>query len=41
MEVGIVRSYRMIFHADLARVPRIRAVADFLTRQARARSDLL
>jgi DNA-binding transcriptional LysR family regulator len=34
--VEVVRSYWMIVHADLARVPRIRAVADFLSQQVRA-----
>ncbi|AJP70671.1 LysR family transcriptional regulator [Sphingomonas hengshuiensis] len=36
-EVEVIRSYWMIYHADLAQVPRIRAVADFLTEQVRAR----
>ena len=35
-EVEVVRSYWMIFHTDLARAPRIRAVADFLSQQVRA-----
>jgi DNA-binding transcriptional LysR family regulator len=34
--VEVTRSYWMMFHADLARVPRIRAVADFLSGQVRA-----
>lgn len=32
----VVRSFRMVLHADLARVPRIRAVADFVAEQVRA-----
>lgn len=35
-DVNVRRSYWMLYHADLARVPRIRAVADFLTEQVRA-----
>ncbi len=35
-EIEVVRSYWMIFHSDLARVPRIRAVADFISQQVRA-----
>ena len=35
-DVEVVRSYWMIVHADLARVPRICAVADFLSQQVRA-----
>jgi DNA-binding transcriptional LysR family regulator len=35
-QVEVVRSYWMIFHTDLARAPRIRAVADFLSQQVRA-----
>lgn len=34
--VEVVRSYWMVLHADLARVPRIRAVADFVAEQVRA-----
>lgn len=34
--VEVVRSYWMVLHADLARVPRIRAVADFVAGQVRA-----
>lgn len=34
-EVAVQRSYWMSYHADLARVPRIRAVADFLVQQVR------
>ncbi|TXC70302.1 LysR family transcriptional regulator [Sphingomonas ginsenosidivorax] len=34
--VEVVRSYWMVLHADLARVPRIRAVADFVAAQVRA-----
>lgn len=34
--VEVVRSYWMILHSDLARVPRIRAVADFVSAQVRA-----
>lgn len=34
--VEVVRSYWMVLHADLARVPRIRAVADFIAQQVRA-----
>jgi DNA-binding transcriptional LysR family regulator len=33
--VDIVRSYWMVLHHDLARVPRIRAVADFVAEQVR------
>jgi len=36
--VEVVRSYWMIVHADLARVPRIRAVADFVAHQARSQA---
>ena len=36
--VEVVRSYWMIVHADLARVPRIRAVADFVAQQARSQA---
>jgi DNA-binding transcriptional LysR family regulator len=35
-EVEVIRSYWMVYHADLARVPRIRAVADFLAQHVRA-----
>jgi DNA-binding transcriptional LysR family regulator len=34
--VEVLRSYWMVLHADLARVPRIRAVADFVAGQVRA-----
>ena len=34
--VEVMRSYWMVLHADLARVPRIRAVADFVAGQVRA-----
>ncbi|SFO35984.1 LysR family transcriptional regulator [Sphingomonas sp. OK281] len=34
--VEVVRSYWMVLHADLARVPRIRAVADFVAERVRA-----
>lgn len=34
--VEVVRSYWMVLHTDLARVPRIRAVADFVAGQVRA-----
>jgi DNA-binding transcriptional LysR family regulator len=34
--VEVVRSFWMVLHADLARVPRIRAVADFVAEQVRA-----
>lgn len=34
--IDIVRSYWMVLHTDLARVPRIRAVADFIAAQVRA-----
>jgi DNA-binding transcriptional LysR family regulator len=34
--VEVVRSYWMILHTDLARVPRIRAVADFIASQVNA-----
>lgn len=34
--VDVVRSYWMILHADLARVPRIRAAADFVAERVRA-----
>lgn len=34
--VEVVRSYWIVLHADLARVPRIRAVADFVAGQVRA-----
>ena len=37
--VEVVRSYWMIVHTDLARVPRIRAVADFVAQQARSQAD--
>jgi DNA-binding transcriptional LysR family regulator len=33
--VEVVRSYWMVVHSDLARVPRIRAVADFVAEQVR------
>jgi DNA-binding transcriptional LysR family regulator len=29
-EIEIIRSYWMIFHADQQKVPRVRAVIDFL-----------
>ncbi|CAN5408978.1 LysR family transcriptional regulator [soil metagenome] len=34
--VEVVRSYWMVLHADLARVPRIRSVADFVAERVRA-----
>jgi len=37
--VEVVRSYWMIVHADLASVPRIRAVADFVADQARSQAS--
>jgi DNA-binding transcriptional LysR family regulator len=36
--VEVVRSYWMVMHGDLARVPRIRAVADFVAGEVRAQA---
>jgi DNA-binding transcriptional LysR family regulator len=38
--VEVVRSFWMVLHADLARVPRIRAVADFVAEQVRAETAI-
>lgn len=35
-EIEVIRSYWLIYHADLARSPRLRAVTDFLTREVRS-----
>lgn len=40
-EVEVERSYWMVMHDDLAQIPRVRAVADFLIEEVRANRALL
>lgn len=39
-EIRIIRSYWLVIHSDLRRLPRVRAAADFITDAVRAERDL-